>query len=148
MEISPWFNSSGEDLSLWTIKNNISSAAKCLTVNTIWFDRLFRPRNTNTFFPKYSRNLNISEIFWSWYTKNNFPIIFPKYKKNLFSDANRNLKFHVSNQTSLIWNSKFFNEIKENLLELMNFFCFYKSKHIYIYIYATCQNIIMFLIKF
>ena len=123
----------------------------CKQVNDTRREKLcFKATEHKYIFAEYSRNLNISEIFWSWYTKNNFPIIFPKYKKNLFSDANRNLKFHVSNQTSLIWNSKFFNEIKENLLELMNFFCFYKSKHIYIYIYiyATCQNIIMFLIKF
>ena len=51
-------------------------------------------------FSKYSQNLNISEIFWSCYTKNNFPIIFQKYKTS-FSDVNRNLKFHVSNQTTL-----------------------------------------------
>ena len=35
-------------------------------------------------FSKYSRNLNISGIFWACYTKNNFPIIFPKYKKRHF----------------------------------------------------------------
>ena len=31
-------------------------------------------------FSKYSRNLNMSEIFWACYTRNNFPIIFTKYK--------------------------------------------------------------------
>ena len=33
---------------------------------------------------KHSRNFNISGIFWACYTKNNFPIIFPKYKKSHF----------------------------------------------------------------
>ena len=35
-------------------------------------------------FLKYSRNLNISEIFWASYKENNFPIIFPKYRKPHF----------------------------------------------------------------
>ena len=67
-----------------------------------------RPRTNEYIFWKYSRNLNISKIFWACYTKNDFPIIFPKYKITSFSDVNRNLKFHISSQTSLIWNSKFF----------------------------------------
>ena len=39
-------------------------------------------------FSKYSRNLNISVIFWTCYTKNNFPIIFSKYKKPHFLTSN------------------------------------------------------------
>ena len=35
-------------------------------------------------FSKYSRNLNISEIFWTCNTKNNFAIIFPEYEKPHF----------------------------------------------------------------
>ena len=34
------FNSPAEVLVLWAIKNNISTAASCLTVDNIWFDRL------------------------------------------------------------------------------------------------------------
>ena len=44
-------------------------------------------------FSKYSRNLNILEIFWACYTKNNFPIIFPKCKNLIFW---RQSKFKVS----------------------------------------------------
>ena len=61
---------------------------------------------------KYSQNLNISEIFWVCYTKNNFPVLFIK---NLIFWRQSKFKFHVSNQTSLTLGSKFFNEIKENL---------------------------------
>ena len=35
-------------------------------------------------FSKYSQNLNISELFCRCYTKNNFPIIIPKFKKPHF----------------------------------------------------------------
>ena len=44
-------------------------------------------------FSKYSQNLNISEIFWACYRKNNFPIIFPKYKKPDFLTSS---KFKIS----------------------------------------------------
>ena len=55
-----------------------------ITPKFSYFKITLRPRNANTFFSKYSRNLNISEIFWACYTKNNFPIIFLKYKKRHF----------------------------------------------------------------
>ena len=34
------FNSLGEVLALWAMKNNVSSATNCLPVETIWFGRL------------------------------------------------------------------------------------------------------------
>ena len=34
------FNSPAKSLALWAMENNISSAANCLTVDTIWFGRL------------------------------------------------------------------------------------------------------------
>ena len=45
--------------------------------------------------------------------------------KTLFSAVNQNLKFHVSNKTSLIWNSKFLNEIKGTIMQIWKFIhCF------------------------
>ena len=35
-------------------------------------------------FSKYSWNLNILEIYWACYMKNNFPLTFPKHKKPCF----------------------------------------------------------------
>ena len=55
----------------------------CFEFDVIFLEHL-RPRNTNIFFSKYSRNLNISGIFWVCYTRSNFPVIFPKYKKHHF----------------------------------------------------------------
>ena len=70
--------------------------------------------------------LNISGIFWACYTKNNYPLIFPKYKKPYFLTSVEILNFTF--QINLIWNAKFFNEMKENPLKLRNYFVF-KSKH-------------------
>ena len=86
------------------------------------YTKLVKAPEHKYIFSKYSRNLNILEIFWACYTKNNFPILFPKYKKIIFW---RQSKFKISRfKPNLIWNSKFFNEIEENLLKLRNFFCF------------------------
>ena len=66
-------------------------------------------------FSKYSRNLNISEIFWECYTKNNLPVIFTKYKKNHFLTSVE------------IWNFTF--QIKPVWFEIRNFLM--KLKKIY-----------------
>ena len=66
-----------------------------------------KAREHEYIFSKYSRNLNISGIFWACYTKNNFPIIFSKYKKRHFL-------------TSIeIWNFTF--QIKPVWFEARNF---------------------------
>ena len=88
-----------------------------------------------------NRNLNILGIFWACYTTHNFPI-FSKYEKLNFPtsiEIKIDVKFHVSNQTSLIWNLKFFNEIKWNLLKLSNLFCFLKAN---IHKYTNVQTVI------
>ena len=41
-----------------------------------WFYWNLKALKHEYIFSKYSRNSNISEIFWTCYTKNNFPIIF------------------------------------------------------------------------
>ena len=45
-----------------------------------WTEIVLKTTEHEYIFWKYSRNLNIPEIFWSCYMKNNFPMIFPKYK--------------------------------------------------------------------
>ena len=53
-------------------------------------------------FSEYSRNVNISEIFWSCYTKNNFPIICPKnlifWRQSKFRMRGPQTKSHVTIQ--------------------------------------------------
>ena len=50
----------------------------------IWFKITFKPPEHECIVLTYSRNLIISGIFWTCYTKNNFPVILPKYKKPHF----------------------------------------------------------------
>ena len=91
-------------------------------------------------FLKFKLFRNISNMLH----KNNFPI-FLKYKKTWPLAVNRNLKFHVSNQPSLIWNSNFFTEIKENLFKLREF----TNAQSYLNNYMVhVEILLMFLIKF
>ena len=76
---------------------------------------LWRPRNTNTFFKIFSQFKYFGNILSMLHEEKFSFNISKMQKKNTFSDVNWNLKFDVSIQTTLIWNSKFFNNIKENL---------------------------------
>ena len=58
-----------------------------MTSHAIWVDEItditisIKALEHGYIFSKYSWNLNISVIIWACYTKINFSIIFPKYRK-------------------------------------------------------------------
>ena len=56
-------------------------------------------------FSKYSGNLNISEIFWACYTRNSFPIIFPK-NFTLWRQSKFKISRFKSNQFAFVFKNK------------------------------------------
>ena len=94
--------------------------------NVFIWKKGFKATEHEYIFSKYSRNLNISEIFWSCYTKNNFSITFPKYKKPHFLTSIKPVWFETRN---------FLMRLKKIYWNWGISFVF-KSKHIYIYTVA------------
>ena len=88
-------------------------------------------------FSKYSQNLNISGRCWACYTKNDFPIIFPKYKKSHFLTSIEILDFAFQIKPVLFETQIFLMRLKKIYWNWGIYFVF-KSKHAQIDKYANC----------